>query len=67
MESRKTNKRRKTKREATHYWSTKVRYNGQSYWILLTDKEVMRGVDRAEANPEDKPGLWERIRLVFGF
>jgi len=66
MESRKENKARKTKREATHYWPTKVRYNDESYWILLTDKEVQRGAERAKNNPEDRPGLWSRIRLVFG-
>ena len=67
METRAENKGRKTKREASHYWPTKVRYNGKSHWILLTDKEVLRGLDRAKSNPEDKPGLWNRIRLVFGF
>tara|TARA_E500000305_G_C3950074_1_gene201731 strand:+ start:256 stop:459 length:204 start_codon:yes stop_codon:yes gene_type:complete len=67
MESRVENKGRKTKREAAHYWPTKVRYKGESHWILLTDTEVVRAAKRAKANPEDRPGLWERIRLVFGF
>ena len=67
MESRVENKGRKTKREATHYWPTKVRYKGESHWILLTDTEVVRAAKRAKANPEDRPGLWGRIRLVFGF
>jgi len=66
MDSRKTNLDRKTEREAKHYWNSKVRYNNRSYQILLTDKEVERGIDRAKKNPEDLPNLWERIRLVFG-
>jgi hypothetical protein len=66
MDTRKENEERKTKKEATHYWPTRLRVDGQTVWILLTDAEVGRAVRRAENNPEDVPGLWERIRLVFG-
>jgi hypothetical protein len=67
MNSRKENKDRKTKKESTHYWPVRVRIEGTSVWILLTDNEVMRAAKRAESNPEDVPTLWERIKLVFGF
>jgi hypothetical protein len=66
MDSRKENKNRKSKREAVVYWASRVRLNGESVWILLTDKEILRAKRRAESNPEDLPSLWERIRLVFG-
>ena len=66
MDTRKENEERKTKKEATHYWPTRLRVDGHPVWILLTDAEVRRAARRAENNPEDVPGLWERIRLVFG-
>jgi len=66
MDSRKENKNRKSDREATFYCASRVRLDGESTWILLTDKEVLRAQRRAENNPEDLPSLWERIRMVFG-
>ena len=66
MDSRRENKNRKSERESTVYWASRVRLDGESTWILLTDKEVLRAQRRAENNPEDLPSLWERIRLVFG-
>jgi hypothetical protein len=66
MDSRKVNEDRKSKREAKHYWNSRVRYEGQVYHILLTDVEVRRGIERANKNPEDVPGFWKRLRLVFG-
>lgn len=66
MNTRKENEGRKTKKEATHYWPTRLRVEGKAVWILLTDAEVHRAAKRAENNPEDVPGLWTRIRLVFG-
>jgi len=66
MDSRKINQGRKSKKEAAYYWPTRVRLDGQSVWVLLTDAEVRRAARRAEVNPEDVPGLWKRIRLVFG-
>ena len=53
--------------EATHFKNnTQVRYNGKVYHMLLTDKEVNRGIDRMNQNPEDYPSLWKRIKLAFG-
>ncbi len=66
MDSRKENENRKSDREAKHYWNSRVRYDGKVYHILLTDKEVERGIERASKNPEDVPGLWKRLRLLFG-
>ena len=66
MDSRRENVGRKTEREAKHYWHSKGNYDGRVYHLLLTDKEVNRGIDRMEKNPEDYPGLWKRIRLAFG-
>ena len=66
MDSRRENVGRKTEREAKHYWHSKVRYDDRVYHLLLTDKEVNRGIDRMEKNPEDYPSLWKRIRLAFG-
>lgn len=66
MDSRKENENRKTDREAKHYWNSRVRYEGKVYHILLTDKEVTRGIERAAKNPEDVPSLWRRLRLIFG-
>lgn len=66
MDNRKENENRKTDREATHYWNSRVRYEGRVYHILLTDTEVKRGIQRANKNPEDVPGFWKRLRLVFG-
>ena len=66
MNTRRENEGRKSKTEAEAYWPVRVRDNGQSYWILLTDKEVNRAAKRALSNKEDMPNLWERIRLVFG-
>jgi hypothetical protein len=66
MDSRKENENIKSKREAAVYWASRVRLDGESAWILLTDKEILRAKRRAENNPEDLPSLWERIRLVFG-
>lgn len=65
--SRRVNKDRKSKSEATHYWPTRVRVDGKARWILLTDSEVDKGFKRAQKNPEDMPGLWERIKINFGF
>ena len=66
MNTRKENEGRKTKNEATHYWPTRVRVDGRAYWILLTDAEVDRAAKRANNNPEDLPGLWQKLRIVFG-
>ena len=66
MDSRKENVNRKSEREATHYWHSKVRYDGKVYHMLLTDKEVNRGIDRMNKNPEDYPNIWKRLRLAFG-
>lgn len=66
MNSRTENKDKKTDREATHYWPTRVRVDGVAKWILLTDAEVDRAAKRAAKNPEDLPGLWSRIRIVLG-
>ena len=66
MDSRRENVGRKTEREAKHYWHSKVNYDGRVYHLLLTDKEVNRGIERMEKNPEDYPSLWKRIRLAFG-
>ena len=66
MDSRVQNTGRKTEREAKHYWHSKVRYNDKVYHLLLTDKEVNRGIDRMNKNPEDYPSLWKRLRLAFG-
>jgi len=67
MNSRTENKGRKSKKEAKNYWPVRVRVDGESVWILLTDNEVIRAAKRAESNPEDLPTLWQRIKLVFGF
>ena len=66
MNSRSTNKDKKSKLEANHYWPTRIRVDGVAKWILLTDAEVSRAAKRAEKNPEDMPGLWSRIRIVLG-
>ena len=66
MDTRKENEGRKSSKEASHYWPTRLRVDGKAVWILLTDAEVRRAARRANNNPEDLPGLWERIRIVFG-
>ena len=66
MDSRTQNTNRKSEREASYYWHSKVRYDGKVYHMLLTDKEVNRGIDRMNKNPEDYPSIWKRLRLAFG-
>ena len=66
MESRVENKGRKSKREATHYWATKVRYKESPVGFFSLIPKLFAEQERAKANPEDQLGLWDRIRLVFG-
>jgi hypothetical protein len=52
------NKKRKSKREAEHYYHTTVLYGQEECDILLTESDVKRAIYRAQRNQEDRwPGI----------